>query len=221
MLCACGQFGDTDAVVSPEESQASAADDAHRGRDGAELLGTVPSEFEVDAWIVDGAAADRAITLASLRGSVVLVRLWTDTCPFCKATAPALVQLADEFGDRGLVVIGIHHPKPRPAADEADRAPIDEVAAVAKAWGMRFPIGIDRHWRTVDRWWLDGGDRSATSASFLIDRLGVIRWVHPGPEYHPKSSPDPGTAPSTGQDAHAQCHADFAALHAAIEQLLR
>ena len=25
----------------------------------------------------------------------------------------------------------------------------------------------------------------STSASFLLDRQGVIRWVHPGPEYHP------------------------------------
>lgn len=212
LACGCGQLAEGDAVApsathgATDEGAAHAADAPSQG---AELIGTRAPEFEVDAWIVDGKAIAQPITLASLRGRVVLVRLWTDTCPFCTATAPALVQLDDELRDRGLVVVGVHHPKPRPAHDDTDAASIEHVARVAADWGMRFPIAIDRHWRTIDRWWLDGGDRSATSASFLIDRSGVIRWVHPGPEYHPG-----------GPDAHLQCRADFAALRAAIEALL-
>lgn len=202
----CGQ-GEAEAVVAPNDPQVEADDDASQL--GAELLGTVPPDFEVDAWLVDGVVAEQPITLQSLRGSVVLVRLWTDTCPFCKASAPALVELHDELASRGLVVIGIHHPKPRPTADERDRAPVEEVAAAARAWGMRFPIGLDRTWRTVDSWWLAAGGRSATSASFLLDRSGVIRWVHPGPEFHPGGPAD-----------HEQCRADYAALRAAIEAAL-
>ena len=48
------------------------------------------------------------------------------------------------------------------------------------------------------RWWLDGGKRDYTSASFLIDRQGLIRWVHGGGELHPSSDPahKPATAPT-------------------------
>ncbi|MBL8974921.1 MAG: hypothetical protein JNK56_30265, partial [Myxococcales bacterium] len=46
----------------------------------------------------------------------------------------------------------------------------------------------------------------ATSASFLIDRRGTIRLVHPGPEYTPTGGP--------------QSRRDFAEIHAKIVELL-
>ena len=50
----------------------------------------------------------------------------------------------------------------------------------ARDYGFHFPVAIDRDWRTLHRWWLDGHDRGFTSVSFLIDGRGVIRYVHPG-----------------------------------------
>jgi hypothetical protein len=35
-------------------------------------------------------------------------------CPYCHATAPALNEFHREFGPRGLVVVGMYTPKPRP-----------------------------------------------------------------------------------------------------------
>jgi hypothetical protein len=41
-------------------------------------------------------------------------------------------------------------------------------------------VAIDPDWRTLRRWWLDGAERGFTSASFLLDREGAVRWIHPG-----------------------------------------
>jgi len=53
---------------------------------------------------------------------------------------------------------------------------------------FRFPVAIDPDWKTLNRWWLDR-DRGYTSVSFLLDKKGVIRFVHPGGAYAP-GSPD-------------------------------
>lgn len=165
-------------------------------RAGAELVGTAAQEFIAVTWL-DG----QPHTLAELRGQVVLVRFWTDTCPYCQRTAPALRQLHAEFAARGLVVIGLHHAKPRGSTRTAA-----EVEAVARAWGMDFRIGLDTNGSTIDAWWLTGHSRAATSASFLIDRRGTIRLVHPGPEYTPTGDP--------------QSRQDYAEIHAKIAALL-
>ncbi|MCA9705447.1 MAG: redoxin domain-containing protein [Myxococcales bacterium] len=52
------------------------------------------------------------LRLEDLRGRVVLIRFFTDTCPFCRATAPALARIDADYRDRGVAVIGMYHPKP-------------------------------------------------------------------------------------------------------------
>lgn len=201
---ACGAAGE---ASQPPDEAPLAAPQAE-----ADLVGLPAAPFEVDGWIVDGEpAAPDAVTLADLAGHVVVVRFWTDTCPYCRATAPALVELDRDFGPRGVVVIGLHHPKPRPDPEAAIDlgAESRRIAAIARQWGLRIPIGLDRGWRTVDAWWLSHRERAATSATFVLDRRGIIRWIHPGPEYHPG-----------GPDDHAQCRADYAQLRATITALL-
>ncbi|MBC8070636.1 MAG: TlpA family protein disulfide reductase [Deltaproteobacteria bacterium] len=170
-------------------------------RSGEDRVGVAAPALEVEGWVAPG---DDPGSIEALRGRVVLIRFWTDTCPYCRASAPALVALDDELADRGLVVLAIHHPKPRGSATDREH-----VARIAEQWGLRFPVGLDEHWRTIDSWWLGSGERAATSATLLVDRRGIIRWVHPGPEYHPDGPAD-----------HARCRSDFADLRAAAVQLL-
>lgn len=83
-------------------------------------------------------------------------------------------QLHADYAERGLVVIGMYHHK--------EQAPLDvaRVAGWARDFGFKFPIAIDRDWKTVNRWWLDAGHRDFTSVTFLIDQVGVIRRIHRG-----------------------------------------
>ncbi len=137
------------------------------------LLGKPAPDWELTHWL-----NSPPLTLKALRGQVVLVRWWTaPQCEFCRATAPALNEFHADLAAKGLRVIGIYHHK--------SPTPIDprQVAAQAAEYGFKFPVAIDPGWRALRRWWLDGQERDFTSVSFLLDRRGIIRHVHPGGQY--------------------------------------
>jgi thiol-disulfide isomerase/thioredoxin len=170
----------------------SAAEPGAAGRGaGAELLGSPAREWDVQHWL-----GSPALSLAQLRGEVVLVRWWTaPDCPFCAATAPTLNDFDKQYRARGLRVIGFYHHKAKSPFTP------DDVARYAKLFGFEFPIAVDGDWRTLDAWWLSTGKRDFTSVSFLIDRRGAIRYIHPGGRY-------------------VRGDADHAQLQRSIEQLL-
>ena len=184
-------------VASPGPAPGSqVADDPDSG---AELVGKRAPEWAFTRWV-----RGPRRTLQDERGKVVLVRWWTEGCRFCRSTLPALETLRREHLS-DLVVIGVFHPKPRPREVE-DR----HILQVAGRLGFGGPIAFDRDWKTLDRYWLDGNpDRNWTSVSFLIDREGVIRWVHGGGEYHPSSDP-----------AHQRCDDEYRGLEKALASAL-
>lgn len=135
-----------------------------------------------DQWVQGG-----PLTLADLRGKVVLVRFFMDAdCPYCRGTAPTLNEFHEEFAARGLVVIGMYTPKPRPRPVTAD-----EVRGYVNAFGFQFPVAVDADWSALRRLWLDRvPDAEYTSSSLLIDRHGILRHVQKGGVYA-KDAPDP------------------------------
>jgi thiol-disulfide isomerase/thioredoxin len=135
-------------------------------------VSTRPPEWEVGDWI-----NSQPLALKDLAGKVVLVRWWFGPgCPYCAATAPALNDFHGRYRDRGLVV-GLYHHKAKTPLD------LDKVKETADKLGFRFPVAVDRDWKTLRAWWLDGHRRGWTSVSFLLDRKGVVRHVHPGGQY--------------------------------------
>lgn len=171
----------------PTLAQAAAA----ASPDGAELIGQPAPAWEVTDWI-----GSPPLALAALKGRVVLVRWFMSTdCPYCTATAPALNHLDRTYRDRGLVVVGLYHHK------HAEPLDVAKVRAWSQDFGFRFPVAVDRDWRTLRKWWLAAGPRPFTSVTFLIDGHGIIRRIHPGGTLAPGSK-------------------DLAAMQATIEQLL-
>lgn len=168
-------------------------------REGADRIGIQAPDFKLQHWV-----NSQPLETEDLRGKVVLVRWWTDTCPYCAATAPALRQLQQEYGPQGLEVIGIFHPKP--AGDWS----MSRMQKAVARFQFTFPVALDGDWSALKRWWLDGAQRNYTSVSFILDKHGVIRYVHPGGEYHE----GPGTP---GQE---MCEADFHEIQKTIAQLL-
>ena len=135
--------------------------------------------------------------------AVTLVRWWTDECTHCEKSLPAVQALADEFGGDGLRTVAIYHRKKPGTMDNG------QVITAARARGYRGAVAIDDDWRQLNRFWMSTGQRGATSVSFLVDRAGVVRYVHPGPEFH-----------DGDEDGHDQCSEDFEQLRQAIRALL-
>lgn len=137
--------------------------------DGSELIGTQAPEFVDLTWL-----NHEDLTLKKLRGKVVLIRFWLADCPLCVSSSPALNELWQKYESKGLVVIGIHHPKSKTVRD------INVVRSAADGLHFTFPIAIDDKWETINSMWLHHQRRDFTSASLLIDKSGKIQWVHPG-----------------------------------------
>ena len=140
---------------------------------GEDLVGSPAPEWHFTNWI-----NSTDLKLADLRGKVVLVRWWTAPgCPYCGATAPALNEFHEKYQGEGFQVIAAYHHKARGPID------LKRVARSAKEIGFNFPVTIDPEWKTLREWHLNRADQGWTSVSFLLDRKGVVRLIHPGGQY--------------------------------------
>lgn len=137
------------------------------------------------------------------RVRATLYRWWTDTCPYCRSSLPAIEKLRREYASKGLRIVCVYHPKPpRKVSDEA-------VIAVAKRYGYHGPVAVDADWSRLTKAYLSSGQRAATSVTFLVDERGVTRFLHPGPVFFASEDPQ-----------HARENADYQLLKRAIEALL-
>ena len=170
---------------------------------GDDRIGVDAPAFKLDGWL-----NSEPLKLEDLKGQVVLVRWFTDTCPYCASSAPALRELYEEYTDKGLKIIGVYHPK----AGRNDPLDVERVQRVVDTREFKFPVAIDWDWRngTLKDWWLTGPKRPGTSVTFILDKSGVIQFVHPGMEYHEDN----------GSELHTMCASDMGRIRAAIERLI-
>lgn len=100
------------------------------------------------------------VTLADLRGNVVLVAVWATWCPPCIEKLPELQRLHSELSDEGLVLLGVNI--------DARDADAMVKAALARA-GVRFRNLRDPDYRIMRSFALTG-----VPAYLLIDRAGRL-----------------------------------------------
>ena len=72
------------------------------GEDATSAVGTVAADFTLKEL------QGETVNLRGLRGQVVLLDFWATWCPPCRAELPSISKLAREYGDEGLVVLGIN-----------------------------------------------------------------------------------------------------------------
>jgi len=131
--------------------------------DEAPLIQLLKEPVDVPAFTVrdiDG----KTISLADLKGKVVLVNFWATWCPPCRAEIPDLVKLQDKYRDR-LVIVGI-------SEDEVDPA---QVKAFATAQKMNYPIVM----ATTELRQIFKGV-AALPTTFVLDTEGKIQMRHVG-----------------------------------------
>ena len=129
--------------------------------------GPAPDFEDVSLWLntPDG----RPLTMAGLRGNVVLVNFWTYTCINCLRELPHVKAWYDAYRRDGFVVVGVHAPEfafeheprnVRRAVDDLD---------------IEHPVPLDNDFGTwnayANQYW---------PANYLVDREGHVRYVHFG-----------------------------------------
>ncbi|GAA0427266.1 hypothetical protein Aca07nite_35890 [Actinoplanes capillaceus] len=90
-------------------------------------------ELKGRGWLNTGG---KALTLADLRGKILVLDFWTFCCINCLHVLDELRPLEEKYGD-ALVVIGVHSPK-----FEHERDPVALAAAVER-YGVHHPVVDD------------------------------------------------------------------------------
>ena len=152
----------------------------------AAMIGQPAPALTIDE-VLDG----DPLTLASLRGKVVVLDFWATWCPPCRRVIPHLAKLQAKHGAAGLQVIGLTRFYQRayvPGAEGAKGSflrnlePEAERQAnrdCAKALGINYPIAFST--KAQPAYHVRGIPQLV-----LIDRAGVVRHVQVGAGDHSK-----------------------------------
>src|SRR5665213_3024789 len=109
------------------------------------------------------------LTMAQLKGKVVLVDFWTYSCINCLRTVPYIEKWYQAYQYQGLVVVGVNTP------EFAFEHNPDNVAAAVKKDGIVYPVALDNNYDTWNAY-----NNDSWPADYLIDRAGNIRYVSLG-----------------------------------------
>ncbi len=126
--------------------------------------GAAPELAGIVEWL--NTPGDRPITLASLRGKVVLVDFWTYSCINCLRTLPHLRGWYTAYHRDGFEIVGVHSPE-----FAFERVPSNVRAAVGNL-RVTWPVALDNNFVT----WTAYGNQY-WPAEYLIDRNGRVRDV--------------------------------------------
>jgi cytochrome c biogenesis protein CcdA/thiol-disulfide isomerase/thioredoxin len=127
-------------------------------------LGTAPEFTETQDWF--NTPGDRPLTLASLRGRVVLIDFWTYTCINCIRTLPYLKAWNAAYARQGLTIVGVEAPE---FAFEKDASNVSDAIG---QFGLRYPVVQDNNMGT----WNAYGNEY-WPADYLIDAKGQVRYA--------------------------------------------
>jgi cytochrome c biogenesis protein CcdA/thiol-disulfide isomerase/thioredoxin len=131
------------------------------------VLFRAPEFTDTQQWF--NTPADRPLTLAGLRGKVVLVDFWTYTCINCIRTLPYIEAWYRKYHRDGFTVVGVHTPE-FPFEKEASN-----VQRAIGDFGLTYPVAQDNDYGTWtayhNQYW---------PADYLIDATGRVRLVHFG-----------------------------------------
>lgn len=130
----------------------------------AAALPSLPDFQGISQWLNSA-----PVSIASLKGNVVLVQFWTFACINCQRTLPSVVRWHQQYAQAGLKVIGVHTPE---FAFERD---INNIKRALRQHQIIYPVPIDNEFKTWKAY-----NNEYWPHLFLADRQGLIRYDHIG-----------------------------------------
>ncbi|HEY8153454.1 MAG TPA: TlpA disulfide reductase family protein [Myxococcota bacterium] len=122
-------------------------------------VGQTAPEFK--ALALDGG---KSISLAAYRGKVVYLDFWASWCPPCLTSLPLLEKLRKEFPSDQFQILAVN------VDQDTDKA-----RKFLERTRVGYPSATDPKGRIPETYGIE-----TMPTSFLIDRNGVIRYVHHG-----------------------------------------
>jgi cytochrome c biogenesis protein CcmG/thiol:disulfide interchange protein DsbE len=104
------------------------------------------------------------VSLADLRGQVILVNLWATWCPPCKKEMPELESFYNKHKDDGFTIVAVNDGDPRA-----------DVVQFVKDYRLTFPIWLDPAYIATER----AFKTLNLPSSYVINREGkvVLSWL--------------------------------------------
>ena len=113
------------------------------GGSGLEKCGPAPAFSGIQQWL--NTPGGQPVSLASLKGKVVLVDFWAYSCINCQRELPHVEAWDRAYASDGLEVVGVHTP------EYAFEHVPSNVAAGVRRLGLTFPVALDNSYAHVER----------------------------------------------------------------------
>jgi len=126
------------------------------------VLGRAPKFTGITQWL--NTPGGKPLTLASLRGKVVLIDFWTYSCINCQRTLPHVEAWYSKYKAKGFVVVGVHTP------EFPFEHVVSNVKAAAAQFGVHYPVAIDDNYATWNAY-----NNQGWPSEYLIDQNGNVR----------------------------------------------
>jgi thiol-disulfide isomerase/thioredoxin len=123
--------------------------------------GPAPEFAGISHWL-----NSKPLTMASLRGRVVLIDFWTYTCINCIRTLPRVTAWDRTYRKDGLTVIGVHSP------EFSFEKETPNVEAAIKQDNIAYPVAQDNDLGTWNAW-----QNQYWPAEYLVDAQGHVRYA--------------------------------------------
>ncbi|MFC1722114.1 cytochrome c biogenesis protein DipZ [Patescibacteria group bacterium] len=145
-------------VITPGKSPSNDSEENENYPKAPEIVG-------INNWL----NVQDPLTLASLKGKVVLIDFWTYTCINCIRTLPHVTSWYEKYKDEDFVVIGVHTPEFK------FEEKTENVQKALEQYNINYPVAQDNDYKT----WRNFNNRY-WPAKYLIDAEGRVRYTHFG-----------------------------------------
>lgn len=158
---ASGAGGGSAGAGDREQGGAAADSTGYVGGDGSVTV--VPEAERAAAPTLQGPRLGGGeVSLAELRGNVVVVNVWGSWCPPCRAEAPTLQRVAADLRPQGVRFLGIN------VRDNDDSA-----LAFEREYDISYPSLVDRDNRALLSF-RDTLPPTAIPSTLVVDRQGRV-----------------------------------------------